>query len=64
MNQAALNEAIRLIDEAAAGPCSPDQARRLAVLRAQLWLLAWEAEKNMTLTSTECTDILLRAAAE
>lgn len=53
MNRTALYEAIRSIDEAAVGPRPPDQARRLAGIRAQLWLLMREIESSHTPVQTE-----------
>ncbi|EWY39302.1 hypothetical protein N825_07975 [Skermanella stibiiresistens SB22] len=45
MTQPKFRDAIRAIDDAAIGLRSEQQARRLAILRAQLALLAREIEK-------------------
>ncbi|UEM24275.1 hypothetical protein JL100_032055 (plasmid) [Skermanella mucosa] len=61
MNRNVLTDAIKSIDEAAAGPCSLDQARRLAVIRAQLWLLARETSKE---EGSIAAPFLIKLAAE
>ncbi|MGF7211593.1 hypothetical protein GGE65_006210 [Skermanella aerolata] len=61
MTQAALRNAMRAIDEAAAGLHYEDQMRRLAIVRAQLALLAREIEKGEEKVSSQ---ILPRIAAE
>jgi hypothetical protein len=51
MAQATLRDAMRSIDEVAAGLDSPEQRRRLAVVRVQLSLLAREIDKSASPTS-------------
>jgi hypothetical protein len=64
MVQATLRDAMRSIDEVAAGLDSPEQRRRLATVRVQLSLLAREIEKPATPTSMVPVNALLHCAAE
>jgi hypothetical protein len=64
MAQATLRDAMRSIDEVAAGLDSPEQRRRLAVVRVQLSLLAQEIDKPAVPTSMVAVNSLLHCAAE
>ena len=64
MAQATLRDAIRSIDEVAAGLDSPEQRRRLATIRVQLSLLAQEIDKPAMPTSMVPVNTLLHCAAE
>jgi hypothetical protein len=64
MAQAILRDAMRSIDEVAAGLDSPEQRRRLATIRVQLSLLAQEIDKPAILTSMVPVNTLLHCAAE
>jgi hypothetical protein len=64
MAQATLRDAMRSIDEVAAGLDSPEQRRRLAIVRVQLSLLAREIDKPAIPTSMVAVNTLLHCAAE
>ena len=64
MAQATLRDVMRLIDEVTAGLDSPEQRRRLAVVRVQLSLLAREIDKPAIPTSMVPVNALLHCAAE
>jgi hypothetical protein len=64
MVQATLRDAMRSIDEVAAGLDSPEQRRRLAAVRLQLSHLAREIDKPAIPTSMVPVNALLHCAAE
>jgi hypothetical protein len=64
MAQATLRDAMRSIDEVAAGLHSPEQRRRLAVVRVQLSLLAREIDRPALPTLVVPVNSLLHCAAE